>query len=109
MTTLLALDGLLDGLKHLVTRAPSGPARKITQGLFLLFTRALGGQELAFSLTSVVLTAILLAILTLAMGIFALVNLKSEEMRAFRGVRQEAAAGTQKGKGGTGGRQRKSG
>ncbi len=68
---LQSLEGLVKGLVRLAEVAPAGPARKLTSGLLLLFTRALGGGkggELPLSFTAVLLTAVLISILVLAIG-----------------------------------------
>lgn len=84
---LLAVEAFIAGLRRLVQLAPAA-------GFVLSpFERALGGgQELPLSLTAVLLSAVLLALLVLSIGISELVALKSEEMTHYRAARHEALA-----------------
>lgn len=88
---LWSLETFTTGLRSLVQRVPAGFARNLGTGVLSVLERALGGgHELPLSLTAVLLAAVLIALLVLAIGIFELVGLKSEEMHQLRGVRHEA-------------------
>lgn len=91
LALLLGLEAFVAGLRRATESIrPTQPGHKLLAALLLLFERGLGGgKQLALSLTSVILCAMLVAILVLAIGVYQLVELKSDEMRAMRGLRQE--------------------
>lgn len=84
LTLLIALDIALKGVHTLTLRTRSLPGHIFLAHIDNLIERLFGGKQLSFSLTSVMLGAVLIAIMSCSIILHKLVVMKAEEMEELR-------------------------